>query len=484
MRKIITILLLCAPLLSYAQLTAPADYAMPTTGLTGNNEYIYVFYGPAATMSLTAKLANDHNAEFTWKKLDVDAISLDLYHYESGVVSSTIDNVPEGGYQVEVRDLDDAAAPVDTFTTWVFRDVFEINSISYDIECDVLSLRMHTSPDILYEPYIIYHFKQYLTPPHIGRTYLNQVQSVEWTPVDGGGQEIGNDAFFPNVENPDNTWRNRHSLSTFIDSPPPLCSSPFCFRLVVMDVFGKSATYTMPATINAISVKAAPTIEAYVDNNWSDVSGQPHGEALYKLRFKHDKSANANQYEWKGFANAQQNNGDRTLIWSESTTNSTAEIPTALSLGEQYTGVLDGQKYIGYTPGSYQVRLIVRNSNSGCVDSVSVKYIHVDPSLFDPESIPNAFTPNNDGYNDIFTFVKGKEPVSMESIYVYIYNRSGGIVYRYEGTYDAWEGWDGRMMGTGAEVSQGVYYYVISGKGWDDIQYNTKQYSGYLHLFR
>jgi hypothetical protein len=72
----------------------------------------------------------------------------------------------------------------------------------------------------------------------------------------------------------------------------------------------------------------------------------------------------------------------------------------------------------------------------------------------------------------------------MEYINVYIYNRSGGLVYRYEGRYDAWEGWNGRMMGTGSDVSEGVYYYVISAKGWDSIEYNNKEYSGYLHLFR
>ncbi|MCL2097929.1 MAG: gliding motility-associated C-terminal domain-containing protein [Bacteroidales bacterium] len=477
MRKIITILLLCAPLSAYAQLTAPTrDYALPTTALTGNIDSVFVFYDDAI-MTLTATQPNGHNAEFTWRKLDIDAASLDLYHQESGVIASTISDITEGGYQVAVRDLDDLTAAIDTFTAWVFRDTFSINSISYEIECDVLSLRMHTSPDILYEPYIIYNF-----PPNTGRVYLNQVQSVEWAPIDGAGQEISDDVFFPNVENPATGWRTNLSLFAFIDNPPPLCESPFRFRLVVTDVFGKSATYTMPNTINAISVMANPTIEAYVDNTWRDTEGLPHGEALYQLHFKHDKSANANHYQWKGFANAQQSSADRTLLWSESSTNSNAIIPSNPSIGEQYVGTLtNGDKYIGYTPGSYLVRLTVRNNV--CVDSASVEYITVEPSSLDPKSIPNAFTPGKT-VNNIFTFVKGEEPISMKYIYVYIYNRSGGMVYRYEGRYDAWEGWNGRMMNTGADVSEGVYYYVISGQGWDDIPYNTKQYSGYLHLFR
>jgi gliding motility-associated-like protein len=135
----------------------------------------------------------------------------------------------------------------------------------------------------------------------------------------------------------------------------------------------------------------------------------------------------------------------------------------------------------GYVPGSYTVRLIVNNNY--CIDSAEVK-IMVAPSKLDAEAIPNAFTPNGDMQNDYFTFVEGKEPVSMEYIRVYVYNRSGGLVYRYEGAADAWQGWDGRFMGTGSDVAEGVYFYIINGDGWDGVRHNTSEYKGSVHLFR
>jgi gliding motility-associated-like protein len=276
---------------------------------------------------------------------------------------------------------------------------------------------------------------------------------------------------YPNVNDADASWQTLNRWFAYIDSPPPLRDA--AYHLEITDAFGKSATYTTPV-INAIAAKAIPTIEEKVNDSWQSAGELPQGEALYELRFKHDQSANANHYEWIGFANARQANGDRTVVWTESTTNANAEVKPQMPH--------NGRIYEGYTPGSYQVRLIVRNNV--CVDSVSIRHIVVEPSLFDKNAIPNAFTPNGDGLNDIFTFVRGEEPRSMEYINVYIYNRSGGMVYEYEGRIDAWAGWDGRMMGTGRNVAEGVYFYIISGRGWDNVDYNTKEYSGYLHLFR
>jgi len=466
MQKIITILLLCVPTLAWAQLSAPgANYQMLTTALTGNEDYIFVFYDNA-TMSLKVEQPDSANAEFIWKKLNISARTLDLHHQESGGSFSIIPNIEEGGYQVTVRNLDNLTAPVDTFTTWVFRDTFRIDEIRvYMNDCEGLQLNIHTTPSFG-ASYIVYHFQQFLTPPHGGESIIRQIRSVQWTPsVD----------IYPNVNNPNTSWQTRNLSFAYIDAPPPLRDA--AYHLEIIDVFGKSATYTTPV-INAIAAKAIITIEEKINDNWQNAGRPPDGakgEALYELRFKHDRSVNANRYEWTGFANARQSNGDRTVVWTESTSNANAEVKPQMPY--------NGKIYEGYTPGSYQVRLTVSNNN-GCVDTDTVKYIVVEPSKFDADAIPNAFTPNGDNQNDIFTFVRGREPKSMEYINVYIYNRSGGMVYRYEGRSDAWEGWDGRMMGTGSNVAEGVYYYIISGKGWDDIEYNTKEYSGYLHLFR
>ncbi|MDR0738151.1 MAG: gliding motility-associated C-terminal domain-containing protein, partial [Prevotellaceae bacterium] len=193
----------------------------------------------------------------------------------------------------------------------------------------------------------------------------------------------------------------------------------------------------------------------------------------FRLSFSHGNSINANRYIWKGFANATSQNSDRTIVWTDTLTDAGTTVYPRMPH--------KGQIVDGYVPGSYTVRLIVNNMH--CVDSAEVKIV-VAPSSLDPEAIPNAFTPNGDMQNDYFIFVDGKKPISMEYIRVYVYNRSGGLVYRYEGEADLWTGWDGRFMGTGNDMAEGIYFYIINGEGWDGERHNTSEYKGSVHLFR
>lgn len=67
--------------------------------------------------------------------------------------------------------------------------------------------------------------------------------------------------------------------------------------------------------------------------------------------------------------------------------------------------------------------------------------------------VPNVFTPNGDGINDVLTiYTKGITAFSIE-----IFDRWGQMVFTT--TYPA-ICWDGRTNG-GVKVSDGVYYYVI-----------------------
>jgi gliding motility-associated-like protein len=70
-------------------------------------------------------------------------------------------------------------------------------------------------------------------------------------------------------------------------------------------------------------------------------------------------------------------------------------------------------------------------------------------------SIPNAFTPNGDGVNDIFRIV-GIPPESITRFNFRIYNRWGQQVFS---TNSILEGWDGTFNGESCPV--GVYPWVI-----------------------
>jgi gliding motility-associated-like protein len=68
--------------------------------------------------------------------------------------------------------------------------------------------------------------------------------------------------------------------------------------------------------------------------------------------------------------------------------------------------------------------------------------------------LPNVFTPNGDGINDIF---KPSNYAFVERVDMKIYNRWGTLVYE---TEDPDINWNGKRMNTNQLVSPGVYYYV------------------------
>lgn len=89
--------------------------------------------------------------------------------------------------------------------------------------------------------------------------------------------------------------------------------------------------------------------------------------------------------------------------------------------------------------------------------------------------IPNAFTPNGDGLNDVFS------PVSQElvSYSVTLYNRWGERIYTSE---EPQQGWDGSFRG--APSPEGVYYYHIAYTGYLDHKLRKRTVSGVVHLLR
>lgn len=91
--------------------------------------------------------------------------------------------------------------------------------------------------------------------------------------------------------------------------------------------------------------------------------------------------------------------------------------------------------------------------------------------------VPSAFSPNNDGHNDLCRLlVRGI--FSLDQFY--IYNRWGEIVYQTTDLNTAMNiGWDGKLNGT--EQPVGVYIYLVIGKGHEG---NTIQRQGDVTLVR
>lgn len=82
--------------------------------------------------------------------------------------------------------------------------------------------------------------------------------------------------------------------------------------------------------------------------------------------------------------------------------------------------------------------------------------------------VPNAFTPNGDGINDVFKVKEGYQ--SIVSFEAAVFNRWGKKLYEWK---DIAGGWDGRSGGS--DVPDGAYYLVLKARGADGRNYHFKK---------
>jgi gliding motility-associated-like protein len=116
-------------------------------------------------------------------------------------------------------------------------------------------------------------------------------------------------------------------------------------------------------------------------------------------------------------------------------------------------------------PGNYTVTLY--GINGGCMDSVSHQYYRViaDKNI----QIPNAFSPNGDGINDVWAIDDLKEYPDCK---VSVFNRWGQELFQSTGYGRPWDG-----TYNGKPVPFATYYYII-------ILPGKKPYSGWVVLLK
>ena len=95
--------------------------------------------------------------------------------------------------------------------------------------------------------------------------------------------------------------------------------------------------------------------------------------------------------------------------------------------------------------------------------------------------IPNTFTPNNDGWNDVWKVIL--DLGCWVDIEFRIYNRWGGLVFEgYGDNYDSYPYWDGSMQGGPSYVADGVYVYTFKAKRWNSVEWYQR--NGHITIFR
>ena len=82
--------------------------------------------------------------------------------------------------------------------------------------------------------------------------------------------------------------------------------------------------------------------------------------------------------------------------------------------------------------------------------------------------MPNAFSPNGDGINDIYKTKSGYQNIT--EFHAYIFNRWGQKLFEWT---DPATGWDGTYKGS--PVKDGVYFCLVKAKGADGKIYNFKK---------
>jgi PKD repeat protein len=392
---------------SEAQLSAPGMSMVRYTSYPSApavHDPVFIFCNSSGTQtgSLVASSPGGSGPyNFTWMMWSDATKSFSIaLKSESGVTTSSADNLSEGGYKVIISGGYDTS-----LVGWVFLDKPHSTAALLNRTCDYVALKGTAAVDTFY-------YKDPASGSSVklpdGVTFLWSSDPVSAIP-------------YPDVLLNPQTFN------------PPL--EDVTYNLQVSDSFGcvsQSSFY-----YESIHVKA-------------DFSVDPdQGEAPLEVTFT-DKSIRASTYRWE-FGDGK----------------------------DSISTFSNPPPHIYYKPGEYSVKLTIE-STMHCIDSMRFEKIVVDPSEL---SIPNVFTPDGDGINDNFMV----ESKSLRLISMKVYSQSGLKVYSFYGEGEMlrqWTGWDGNVNNTSAKATPGIYFYVIRAYGWDDVDYDSKEYRGFVYLYR
>lgn len=139
-------------------------------------------------------------------------------------------------------------------------------------------------------------------------------------------------------------------------------------------------------------------------------------------------------------------------------------------LGDFETSIEQAPYHTYPDTGTYLVSLIAINQY-GCRDTTDhTVHINGETTTF----IPNAFTPDDNGLNDVFM----PKLYGITEFQMFIFDRWGNQIFK---TDDMSRGWNGRMNNTGEIVQQDVYVYKIFTK---DLLHNKHSYVGSITVVK
>ena len=116
--------------------------------------------------------------------------------------------------------------------------------------------------------------------------------------------------------------------------------------------------------------------------------------------------------------------------------------------------------------------MIVANE-FGCIDTATQEIIIKADFIF---YIPNTFTPNDDGINDVF--IPLTLGVDVEEYNFWVFDRWGDLIFH---SNNPQVGWDGRANNGAFPAQQDTYVWKVA---LMDLRENHRLYHGHVNLIR
>lgn len=447
---------------TYSTLT---EYSNPQPGQPQDSLYIVrSTEKPLPDLTLKAWLAPAEKA--TWEihqvqiKPDGQGFTLKKVYALADQEVLTWATPEAGAYRVLCTPASKPTDPPLERTLWAMHDTVKLLEINLRDGCLArdLSLRFNTDRSTITNDLFRYYdlspeAKRYITFP--GDKYF---QEVEWTDLQGR-RLVEYSAM-------------RLSLDEAHGNLP---TEPQGYKVNITTSFGYKL-HAETKELPPIAVLAKPDVKYNANTHadapqWQQVQKESPIEAPLQLQLAHS-SQNSTQVRW--------------FILNDPRAAKKTKLDT---LYQQIDHSAVGSTILSpdqelFSAGRYAIWLQASNVNTGCQDTALV-VAKVDSSLINEQAIPNVFSPNGDGINDLFAFINPQTNLrSIKEFRLLILNRQGQLIYTYEGDPKRWEGWQGQSKHKGGMCPPGVYFYIIEAKGWDGHEFKNDIYKGALHLFK
>jgi gliding motility-associated-like protein len=154
---------------------------------------------------------------------------------------------------------------------------------------------------------------------------------------------------------------------------------------------------------------------------------------------------------------------------------STIGIQQSVSLDRQGTGTVTDDGVLSFLAdvdfsGMVELSYTIKD-NQGNLSNAAIIRITIDAILPQDVAIPNGFTPNGDGQNDLFT-IGGTDQYQVR---LSVYNRWGNVVFEDANYRNTWNG----TFRNETKVPDGTYFYTVEFAGSAD-----KRYQGFIEIRR